>query len=258
MALQLSRMFSGGIRRVFTRTGGILFVGLLATQLLIQTSINTAVLSVFPPEAASDVENMVGLTLPVSGTVAGGLFAVAFVLSGGYFVVLSRALARPIEELSTFPSTLYMRRIGRATLSILVGGVIVGISVMVGFMLLFVPGVFLAICFMFFIFAVGVEDRDIISGLRRSWDLSRGHRIPLAVIVILAGIAGGIIGAVGAIVELAGSPIAAELASNTIGSVLFLFLYGLMAEAYLQVRDEEANGFNRSGTMDSEASTSAL
>ncbi|MEF8842151.1 MAG: hypothetical protein V5A62_11080 [Haloarculaceae archaeon] len=246
MTLQLGRMFGDGIGRVFTRTGGLLFVGLLAIQFLVQSSINTAVLGLFPPEATGELEGMLGLTLPVSGTVAGVLLAAAFLLSSAYFVVLSRALTRPRDELSTFPSSLYTRRIGRATLSNLGGGVLVGFSVSIGLALLVLPGLFLAVCFLFFVFAVGVEDRRAIGALRRSWALSRGNRLKLAVVVIAAGVIGAVVGAVGAVFELAGTPLVAELLSNTIGSALFVLLYGVMAAAYLGVRDEESDGFGGS------------
>jgi hypothetical protein len=248
MALQLGRMFSDGIRRVLTRTGGILLVGLLTIQLLIQVSINTAAVAVVPPEAASELEGTVGLTLPFSGTVGTVLFLGTFVLSTVYFVVLARALTRPVAELSTFPAELYTRRIGRATLSMLVGGIIVAVSVTIGLSLLILPGVFLAACFLFFIFIVSVEDRGFIDALKRSWALSKGNRLKLSVVVILSGVIGAVTGVAGTVLDLAGTPIVADLVSNTISSVLFVFLYGIMAAAYLQVQYDDKDGFDGSET----------
>ncbi|AUV82547.1 hypothetical protein C2R22_13620 [Salinigranum rubrum] len=248
MALQLGRMFSDGIRRVLTRTGGILFAGLLVIQLLVQVSINTAVVGFVPPEAAGELGETIGLTLPVSGTVATALFLATLVLSSVYFVGLSRALARPLPELSTFPADLFTRRLGRATLSMLVGGAIVTVSVTVGLMLFFLPGIFLAVCFLFFIFAVSVEDRGFVDALKRSWGLSRGNRLKLTVVVILSGVIGAVTGAVGSVLDLAGSPVVGDLVTNTISSVLFVLLYGIMAAAYLQLRDDDEDGFDGSVT----------
>lgn len=249
MALQLGRMFSDGIRRVLTRTGGVLLVGLLVIQFLVQISINTAVVGFVPPEAAGQLGETIGPTLPVSGSVGAALFVGGCTLSSVYFVVLSRALTRPVSELSTFPAELFTQRIGRATLSMIVGGIIVGLSVTIGLMLFIFPGLFLAVCFLFFIFAVSVEDKGVIDALKRSWDLSRGNRLKLAVIVILSGVIGAVIGVVGTVFDLAGIPIVADLVSNTISSVLFVFLYGLMASAYLQVRgDDDQDGFDGSET----------
>ncbi|WP_380676871.1 hypothetical protein [Salinigranum sp. GCM10025319] len=247
MALQFVRMFTDGIRRVFTRTGGILFVGLLAIQLLVQVSINTAVVGFVPPEARGELGEALGLTLPVSGTVGAALLVVGIVLGSVYFVVLSRALARPLSQLSTFPAALYTRRMGRATLSTFVGGVAVAISVAIGLALFILPGVFFAACFLLFVFAVGVEDRGAVDALRRSWGLSRGNRLELAAVVILSGVAGALPGVVGAVLDLAGSPVLADLLSNTISTVLFVVLYGIVASAYLQIREGDAGGFDGSG-----------
>jgi hypothetical protein len=243
MALQIGRAISDGVKRTFTRTGGILFVGLLATQLLVQSSINTAALDLLSSEPEIDPGTAgIGLTLPVSARVAGGLFAVGFVASSAYFVVLSRALTRPTDELSAFPPALYTRRMVRATLSLLVGGAVVGLSVTIGLFLLVLPGLFLAACFQFFIFAVGVEDRGIVGGLRRSWALSRGNRLKLGLLVVLAGVSGGAGGAIGSVLRLIGAPAAADLASAVINSALFLVLYGVIAAAYRQIREDDPDG----------------
>jgi hypothetical protein len=176
---------------------------------------------------------------------------VAIVLSAAYFVVLSRALTRPIGELSSFPSDLYTRRMGRATLSTFVGGLIVGVAIMVGFAFLFLPGVFLAVSFLFFTFVVGVEDRGIVGALKRSWGLSRGHRLKLAVLVFLAGVVGGVSGIVGTIFDVAGSAIVGELIVNTVNSVLFVLLYGIIAAAYLQLQEGGPQRIGSSGASDS-------
>jgi hypothetical protein len=239
MTLQLGRAISDGTKRILTPTGGILLVVFLALQLLTQASINTAVTSVFPDGPAGEIEAALGLTLPVSGTVAGGLFVGAVVLSSAYFVVLSRALTRPTAELSSFPSDLYTRRIGRATLSLFVGGLIVGPAIMIGFVFLFIPGIFFAVSFLFFTFAVGVEDRGIIGALKQSWGLSRGNRLKLSVLVILAGVIGFISGIVGTLFDITNAAIVGELIVNMLNSILFVLLYGIIAAAYLQVQAQD-------------------
>jgi hypothetical protein len=251
MTLQLGRAISDGIKRILTPTGGILLVVFLALQLLTQASINTAVTSVFSDGPAGEIEAALGMTLPVSGTVAAGLFVGVVVLSSAYFVVLSRSLTRPIVELSSFPSDLYTRRMGRATLSMFVGGIVVGLAIMVGSVFLFVPGIFLAICFLFFTFAVGVEDRGIIGALKRSWGLSRGNRLKLAILVILGGVIGVVSSIVGTIFDIASSAIVGELIVNTINSILFVLLYGMIAAAYLQLEGDDPDRVDTSGVSES-------
>jgi len=236
MAFQLTQAFGDGIRRVLTRTGGILFGTLLLIQFLVQASVNTAVSGLIPPEASGQVGGL-GLTLPVSGSVGTVLFFAGFVLTSAYFVALARALTRPVEELSAFPAELYRRRLGRATLSMIVGGIVVGVAVTFGLVFFLLPGIFLATCFLCFIFAVGVEDRGTVGALRRSWDLSRGNRLKLSVIVVFAGIIGGVIGIVAPLFDLAGVPVVGEVVTTFVSTVLFVLLYGIMAASYLQLRE---------------------
>ena len=237
MALQLIDAITDGTRRVLTRTGGILLVLLLAQQLLLVTSINTLLAAEIPPEAA----DVIGLTIPVSGTVAGAILLGTFVFSGVYFVVLSRAFARPLPQLSSFPTELYTRRVGRATLSTLVGGIAVFLAIMIGFVLFFLPGLFLAVCFLFVIFAVGVEDRGVLGALKRSWSLSKGNRLRLVAIVLISGIVGAFVGVVPTLFQLAGASALGDVASVLLNSILFTFVYGITAAAYLQLTEGEGD-----------------
>jgi hypothetical protein len=140
---------------------------------------------------------------------------------------------------------------GRATLSMFVGGIVVGLAIMIGSVFLFVPGIFLAVCFLFFTFAVGVEDRGIIGALKQSWGLSRGNRLKLAVLVILGGVIGFMSGIVGTIFDIAGSAIVGELIVNTINSILFVLLYGIIAAAYLQLQGDDPDRVDTSGVSES-------
>ncbi|WP_254767322.1 hypothetical protein [Salinilacihabitans rarus] len=237
MALQLSRAIGDGIRRVPTRTGGVLFGLLLLTQLLTVASTNTLIEDALPAEAAPQV----GLTLPLSGTAAAVLLGATYAFTGVYGVLVARGFARPLSALSTFPSELYTRHVGRATLRTLVGGVVVGVAVAVGTLVLVVPGLFLAVSFLFFIFAVGVEDRGVVGGLRRSWALARGNRLRLGLVVLFLAGTGMVAGIVPPLFAAAGAPSLGDLASVLLNSVLFVFVYGIMAAAYLQLRDGDAS-----------------
>lgn len=238
MALQLVDAVTDGIGRTVTKTGGILFALLLATQLLLLASVNTAVAAQFPPEAAEAL----GLMLPVSGTVASVLLLGTFLFTAVYFVMVARAFSRPRVELSSFPSSVYSRRVGRATLSMLVGGIVVFIAVMIGLVFFILPGIFLAASFMFFIFAVGVEDRGVIGGLKRSWGLARGNRLRLGLFVFLVGILGGILGIPSAIFQAAGAPIIGDLITAFVNSFIFTIIYGIMAAMYVQLREGDGEG----------------
>jgi hypothetical protein len=248
MALRLTSAIVDGSRRVLTRTGGILFVVLLVHEALLVTSLNTAVTAA-DPTAAGDV---IGLTLPVSGTVAGVLLAATLASNAVYFVVLSRALARPRAQLSSFPADLITRRLGRASLTMLVCGCLVFLAVVIGFAFLFLPGLFLSACFFFVIFAVGVEDRGTVGSLERSWSLSRGNRLRLVGMVLLVGAGSTAVSIVPTLLRTASAPVVGDVATILLNGVLFVFVYGIMAEAYLQVTesDRDRGGTNTAATAD--------
>jgi hypothetical protein len=124
----------------------------------------------------------------------------------------------------------------------IVAGVIVFVSIMIGFVLLLVPGIFLSICFLFFLFAIGVEDRGVVGSLRRSWDLSRGNRLKLGVVFVLMAAIGGAVGTIGALFELIGVPAVGDVLTILVNGVLIVFLYALLAAIYLQLTDENADG----------------
>lgn len=238
MALRLSRAISDGFRRTFTRTGGILFVGLLIIQLGTQISVNSAVLGYLPPEAAAQFGTSAGLSLPVPGSVGLAMFGVFGIISSAYFVILSRTFAQPLSNASVFPTAL-TERLGRATLSALIGGFLVTITVMIGFVFLIIPGLFLAVSYLFFIFIVAVEDRGVTDSLKRSWALARGSRLKLSILVIVSGVFGLVLGAIAPLFDLAGVPVIGEIVSVTITTAFFLPLYAIIASAYLQLRDEQ-------------------
>ncbi len=172
----------------------------------------------------------------------------ARILTAAYFVVVSRALTRPFGELSTFPAALYTRRIGRATLSMVVGGAVVAVAVVLGLIFFVLPGLFFAACFLFFIFAVGVEDRGVVGGLKRSWGLSQGNRLRLVALVFFAGLVGSVVGAVPAIFQAAGEPVVGQLVAVVINSLLFVVIYGVMAAAYLQAGGSRRGPGSAGGT----------
>jgi len=243
MALQLASAVTDGFRRALTRTGGVLFAVLFATQLSLLASLNTVLAAQAPPEAAS----LIGLTLPVSDSVAGALLLATLVLNAVSLVVIARAYARPMSRLSSFPAALVTRRIGRATLSTLVGGTVVFVAVTIGLAFLFLPGIYLSACLLFFVFAVGVEDRGVVGALERTWSLSRGNRLRLAVVVLLGGVGGAVVGVVPAVFQLAGAAALGDVASALLNAVVFTVVYGVVAAAYLQV-DSSGGGLGGSGT----------
>lgn len=233
MSVRLGAAISDGLSRIFTRTGAILFVLILVFELVFITAVNSLIAGFVPQE----VSGQLGLVLDLPPTVAGVIAIVGFVFTAVYFVTITRALTRPHTELASFPATLYTRRIVPATIAILIGGIITFILIFIGFIFLIIPGLFLAASFLFFIFAVGVEDHGPISGLKRSWALARGNRLKLILFVILVAVTSGIISTVPALFEVAGLHAAGDLVTALLNSILYIIIYGILAALYLQLVD---------------------
>lgn len=238
MALQLSHAVSDGLRRTVSRTGGLLFVGFLVLQFGIQTAVNSTVLGYLPPAAADQFSSNAGLSIAVTGQVGLAMFGVLIVLSAAFIVMCSRTFAQPLAERSSFPAAV-TDRLGRATVSALVGGVFVSVVVTVGSVFFLLPGLFFAASFLFFIFGVSVEDRGILGSLKRSWGLAKGARLKLGLLVVASGVFGAVIGAVAPLLDLANAPIASDVATVVLTTVFFVPYYAIIASAYLQLRDEE-------------------
>ncbi|MEF8819288.1 MAG: hypothetical protein V5A31_01585 [Haloferacaceae archaeon] len=235
MALHLTDAVTDGTRRVLTRTGAVLFALLVVQQTLLVASLNTLVAAELPPAAADTV----GLTLPVSTTAALALAAVSALFGAVYLVVVARAFARPRTELSTFPASLWTRRIGRASFTALVSGAVVSVAVTLGLPFLLVPGLFLAACFAFVVFAVGVEDRGVVGALRRSWALSRGNRLRLGLVVVAVGVGGIVVGIVPTVLQMAGAAAPGDVVAALLNGALFTLVYGVLAAAYRQLTGED-------------------
>ena len=172
MALRIGDTLGGGIGRAFTYSGVVLMALLFVYQVIFTVAVNSLLLRYLPPEAAESSRFVLSAPMPPAvagaGVVTGLLFGVVL------YLIAARALTREREALDSLPAALFTRRIGRATLSAVGANLVVAVAVSVGVLLLVVPGVYLAISFLFAVFVVGVEDERAVDALRRSWALAGG------------------------------------------------------------------------------------
>ncbi len=236
MTLQIGDAVGDGLRRAFTTSGGILMAATFAYMLVFLSAVNAVFLEYLPPEAQES--GQLGFALPVPPTAAAAIAAISMLVGIALYIIVARALSRDQTDLNTFPSSLVTRRIGRATLSSIGATIILQIAVTIGFILLIIPGIFLAISFMFVIFAIAVEDERAIDALSRSWELASGNRWKLLALLLIVGVIGIIIGFVGSIASLV-SPLIGELINLALTTVLMVVIYGIVADAYLQLCDDE-------------------
>jgi hypothetical protein len=236
MTLQIGRALGRGVRRSASVSGVVVFVLALVYQVVLVGAVNTMLVNELPAGADPGAAATVGFSLPLSTAAAAGV-AVASVLFGTAVVLLAaRLLSRSPAALGTVPSSLVTRRFVPALLSLLVVNLVLAVAVPLGLVLFVVPGLFLAVSFQFAAFAVAVEDHGPLAALRRSWALARGERWRLLGLVVLLGVSGAVAQVVGTVAALV-DPLASQAVSAAAFSVFLVVLYGVLADAYYQLRD---------------------
>lgn len=253
MSLQLGDTIADGARRAFTKTGGVLMALLFAFMIVFMGAMNTVIVELVPAEFQDSQQ--FGLVFPVSPAVAGGIAAVGMLFGVVFYLVTTRALTREHAELSSLPAELFTRRIGRATLSAIGATILIQLAVTVGFFLLFVPGIFLTVSFMFAVFAIGVEDRRAIDSMRRSWQLASGNRWRLLALLVIVGVFVALLTTIGSVFGVL-DPLVGDVVSLAIISVLSIVSYGVVAEAYVRLRDDD--GGEKGGTESPDPAEAAV
>lgn len=192
-----------------------------------------------PPPRRIDVGTVISETFSMYGAHAGALIGSAVVIFGiigifnGIFYdeggILFNLL---INVLNVVGSTIYAGMVVRVVqharqgstasvgetfesvlpviVPLIVNGFLKGIAVAIGFILLIVPGIFLATMWAVTGPAIVVERAGIIDAFQRSWDLVRGEFWPVLgayviayLILIVAGIVAGIVGiAIGSLIAI--------------------------------------------------------
>lgn len=75
-------------------------------------------------------------------------------------------------------------------------------------------------------------------------------------LVLIIGISSTVVSFAPTLLRMVDAPVLGDVATILLNSVLFIFVYGIMAEAYLQVseRDTGLGGINTSATADTRSS----
>jgi hypothetical protein len=134
------------------------------------------------------------------------------------------------------PRAFYTEGLVRAIPNLFVGGLVTMLLVTIGFALLFVPGLFLLVSFVFMPMYVAVEDDDFVTALRRSWVLARGDRwsilgLVLAVVAI-GGAAGVAFGVANVAATLAGYQVVVPLVAALVVSPVTMYNLAAVAAAF--------------------------
>lgn len=136
-------------------------------------------------------------------------------------------------------------------LNFIVGAVVFGIVVGIGFVLLVIPGLFLLVSLVFWTVFVAVEDENFVGALGDSWSLTRGHRLRLfllgvAVVVvnivvgIVFGLGGAIGGPVGVVIAQIGTALTSVFGLATLAAAYDDLVALRVAEGTAHSEDEAA------------------
>jgi hypothetical protein len=177
--------------------------------------------------------------------VLGGL--VAFVLSIALLVVSIGAIRVFVsDETEHLPREYFSRNIVWAAINFVIGGIIFGIIVALGFVVLIVPGIFLLVALAFWTVYVAVEDQNFIKAFRSSWGLTRGYRLNLFVLGVVVTLLVLLVNLVFGLGDLASGSFAGDIVAlvfaQVAGAITTVFSTAVLATAYTELKarqDEE-------------------
>jgi len=205
MSLPIGTALKDGFTRVANRAGATLLVAYLVVNVVYLVAMNSAMKTYFTQngiETMGTFSPAVDLPLAASGT----LTVVSLLATVYLFVVAIRTFVA--GERHSIRSDHLTGGVALALVNLVVGYIVYSIVVTIGFVLLFVPGVFLMVVLTFWPIYVAVEGDNLVAGMRKSWNLTEGSRISLFLLgLVIVGIGfafGAVFGISAFVVTLAG------------------------------------------------------
>lgn len=250
MSLDIGAALEDGFSRTLERNGLIFAVVFLVLGVV--SSVFAADLSAFVVETAveetdltvEDVTEGGGNPLlgddptePLVGFSAASA-AAGLIVAGLVQFVATIAATRTFasEETDAVPGEFFTRRILWVALNAIVGGIVFGIVLSIGFVLFVVPGIFLLVSLYFWWIVVVVEDENFVAGFQRSWEMASGNRWALLVLGVVVFLLSAVVNAVGTgLAEFASRWTTIVLMALTSAPVL-VFSIATGARAYRQLR----------------------
>ena len=247
MSLNIGSALSEGLDRTLSRNGLVLFlltgvVGLISVALS-QTQLRSQVetLGANNPELLRQLQE-----LPFAAGQFTPPFPLALPISGVVAQVLSLLMAFPNEIVLLIAARTFVsdqteglfeptRNLPLATLNAVIGGIVVIVLVSIGTVLLVVPGIFLAVSFLFFREEVAVEDKNLIDAITDSYALVKGDRFAVFGLILVLAVIGLVVTLLTGVVP----GVAGTLVGVVVGAALTVFSAAVVARAYRQLVDSK-------------------
>lgn len=245
MSVDIERVLRRGFERTVARNG-LLFAAILFVVSLLDAMFSTNVEQQFTgaggagPSGIAPVSDVAGTAPPISLGLSPGIAAVLSLVLAVVSVVVTIGAIRTFvsDETETLPREHFTDDVLWPALNFVVGSIVFGIVLAIGFVLLILPGLFLLVSLFFWEVFVAVENDNFVEGFRRSWELTGGRRLRLfllGVVVVLAGVVVNLVFAVPGVVL----PDVLGFLIRQIGSALVgVFFLATVAETYTQLVGE--------------------
>lgn len=199
MSVNIGQVIQEGGKRTVAKNG-LYFVAIIWILSVINGLLGNTVarnlMGQFPGEMGPGGPPGMGPSLGLSPGIAIGLSLVISLI----LVIVGAAAIRTFvsAETNTIPTENFTRNLLWMLINLIIGGIVFGIIVGIGFVLLVIPGIFLLVSLFFWNLYVVVEDQNFIEGLQNSWALTKGNRIMLfflgVIVIIITAVLSGIFG----------------------------------------------------------------
>lgn len=192
MTLDIGDLLREGFERTTARNGLILIAITYAL------GIPGAVLSAFVDrEFGAAAQPAAGAPMPELPI---GLIMLTVLVVGLLSVVVTIGAIRTFatDDTEQLPLEHFTDNLGWVLLNVIVGGIVFGVVVGIGFVLLVIPGLFLMVALFFWQYYVVLEGESFVDGFQRSWAATSGHRFQLfglgVVVVVFSAVVGFVFG----------------------------------------------------------------
>jgi hypothetical protein len=237
VALNPTAAIRRGVRRVANRTGLALIVGYAllgtASQVLLNGVFGAVLRRAGVASAGPAGPLAVDAPLPVLAAAA----SVLLVVATAFGVVSIRAVAAD----SGASRASLLRNLGPVLVHALLGGVALAVVVLLGSVLLVLPGVVAYVTFLFVPLVVALDDASVLAAFRESRALTAGHRLSLFGLLVAVTLAASLVLVAAAL--LLAPPLsdavgrsASALATNLLLVPLSVATLGIQVEAFAQLR----------------------
>ena len=244
MSLDVGLALREGVNRTATRNGVIFLSVFFLLGVLNSVLIDSMLLWLDSLAAEFDEVEPIApetgpLAISMSGSVIVMLGLLSFVVTAAASVITIRTMVS--SHTRRIPDDLLSHRLTVATVNDLVGNLVAGLLIVVGLLFLVIPGVFLAIGFYFLRPFIAVEDENFVDALVSSWNLSKGNRIEIFVLLLVVIVVTIVFAIPGLVLEFSTASYAPTIdafLTPALTALTTVFALTVTARAYVQLRPE--------------------